>query len=207
MFTIYLIDKEIHITGLSEPVNSRFEFLAEPRQPFPFWEHFSRFLTEPEEERLIIRSSDPQWLFLYVASFFNPREAAGGLVTNQQGQLLFIFRQGKWDLPKGHPDPGESTQETALREVEEECGLDQLSIIKPLPCTYHAFPWKEEQWALKKTSWFLMTSASTRKPKPQEKEDITRAEWIDRESLPEIFKNVFGSVKELVQYAIQNQMV
>lgn len=207
MYTIYLIDKEIKITALKEPVDGSPAYHAEPGQPFPFWDYFSDFVSGPAGSSLVLKSSDPQWLFRFVASFFTPHEAAGGLVTNSRGQLLFIFRQGKWDLPKGHPDAGETIEETALREVEEECGVDQLSIKAPLPYTYHAFPWKEDQWALKKTTWFLMTTLSTHKPSPQVKEHITKAEWIDKGQLPEIFKNVFGSVSDLVNFAIQNKMV
>ncbi|MEE4178078.1 MAG: NUDIX domain-containing protein [Bacteroides sp.] len=207
MFTIYLIDKEIKITTLDDPLEGNLELWAEPSQAFPFWDYFSKFLSTGEGSRMVLKSSNPQWLFRYAASFFTPHEAAGGLVINPQGQLLFIFRKGKWDLPKGHPNPGETTTETALREVEEECGIDQLSIKAPLSCTYHVFPWKNEQWALKKTTWFLMTTPSTRKPTPQVQEDIIRAEWIDHDQLPEIFNNVFGSVRELVTLAIDHKMI
>ncbi|MDX9941559.1 MAG: NUDIX domain-containing protein [Bacteroidales bacterium] len=207
MNTIYLLDKEIRITHLNDSVKGSLEISAEPHQPLPFREHFSRFVTGPAGTRMVLKSSDPLWLLSHVASFFVPREAMGGLVTNQKGQLLFIFRQGKWDLPKGHPDHGETPEETALREVEEECGIDRLSIIAPLPCTFHAFPLKENTWALKKSGWFLMTTTSTKTPTPQIQENITRAEWVDKDKLPGIFTNVFGSVRELVLTAFHEKML
>ena len=69
-------------------------------------------------------------------------EAAGGLVKNNSGEYLFIYRRGKWDLPKGKKDGNETPKETALREVREECGLADLQIIQNLPETYHSYPEK-----------------------------------------------------------------
>ena len=207
MYTIHLADKAIHILPLNDPKKGSPEFQVAPLESFPFREHFLAFASDAGKHNMVLKSSDPQWLFCYVTSFFVSRKAAGGLVINKHGQMLFIFRHGKWDLPKGHPDPGETPEETALRETEEECGVDQLSILSPLPCTYHAFPLKNDQWAMKKTVWFLMTTASTKTPVPQVKEDITRAEWVDRKNIPEIFNNVFSSVRDLVDYALREKML
>ncbi|MBK9671561.1 MAG: NUDIX domain-containing protein [Bacteroidetes bacterium] len=70
-------------------------------------------------------------------SIYTKIEAAGGIVKNKQGQLLFIFRHGKWDLPKGKIEKGENEQDAALREVEEECGIAELTLQKKLTTTFH----------------------------------------------------------------------
>ena len=53
-------------------------------------------------------------------------QAAGGLVRNNKGKMLFIFRKNKWDLPKGKVDKGETLENGAMREVEEETGVKKL---------------------------------------------------------------------------------
>src|SRR5690606_25043669 len=54
--------------------------------------------------------------------------AAGGVVFNSAGDLLMIHRLGRWDLPKGKCEHNESVNESAIREVQEECGIKQLHI-------------------------------------------------------------------------------
>jgi 8-oxo-dGTP pyrophosphatase MutT (NUDIX family) len=207
MYTIYLADREIHLASLNEFAEGSGHIRVEPPGKFPFWEHFTEFLSGEAGIKMKFCSSDPKWLFRFVASFFEPFEAAGGLVKNEQGQLLFIYRQGKWDLPKGHPETGESIEETALREVEEECGIDKLKIISPLPTTFHLFDWKKDRWAMKKTWWYWMETSSHKKPKPQSSEQIEKAEWFEKSSLIKVFDNTYGSVKEVVGYALEQRLL
>lgn len=207
MFTIYLADREIQLVSLNENSEGLGSIRLEPTGQFPFWDHFTEFLSAEPGSKMKFCSSDPNWLFRFVASFFEPFEAAGGLVKNEQGQLLFIYRQGKWDLPKGHPETGESIQETALREVEEECGIDKLKIISPLPPTFHVFDWKKGRWAMKRTWWYLMETSSHKKPKPQRSEQIEKAEWFEKEDLFRVFENTYGSVKEVVSYSIEQKLL
>lgn len=178
-----------------------------PGQKFPFHHYFSDFITASAEKNLTICSSDPQWLFRYIASFFEPVEAAGGLVKNNKGQILLIFRKGKWDLPKGHGYGNESMEETALREVEEECGIDQLVITESLPTTFHVYDWKKGLWAMKKTWWYLMETKTQKTPKPQTSEHIELARWLEKERLPEIFGNIYGSVREVIEFALTKKMI
>src|SRR5436190_6730697 len=109
---------------------------------------------------------------------FTVVQAAGGLVKNGSGEYLFIFRRGKWDLPKGKKDGDETPEETALREVEEECGLIDLKIIKALPSTYHSFPEKGKN-ILKHTWWFLMQTGQT-EVILQYEEDIEDYRWLKK---------------------------
>lgn len=207
MYSVFLADREIEILKISQSVEFENVIQAEPNKAFPFWDHFLKFLSEKPGKKLRFASSDPDWLFRYVTSFFIKAEAAGGLVINDRKQLLFIFRLGKWDLPKGHGEPGETLSQTALREVSEETGVDGLEIIAALPDTFHIFETGYRQFVIKKTWWYLMQTSSQKKPKPQLNENITRAEWISLEQLNAVFENTFGSVKLVLNHALDHNLL
>ena len=102
----------------------------------------------------------------YFNSLFRLIEAAGGLVKNQKEEWLFIYRNGKWDLPKGKIEKGEGIKKAAIREVKEECGIKKLKILKELPSTYHTY-FMEEKAILKRTYWFEMSCGDDSKLVPQ----------------------------------------
>ena len=123
--------------------------------------------------------------------------AAGGKVINSKSEILFIYRNKKWDLPKGKAEKNEIISETALREVEEETGIKNLSIIKPLDKTYHIFKRGGKNY-LKSTYWFEMQSDFIGKLKPQKKEGITRVEWIGIENLSSILAKSYANIRLLI---------
>lgn len=123
--------------------------------------------------------------------------AAGGLVENNKGELLFIRRNEHWDLPKGRMEKGESVKETAIREVEEECGIDGLEIVEELPVTYHLYQ-EKNQPKLKKTYWYIMKTKDCKKPVPQTEEGITSALFVNVENLEGYYPEMYANVKELV---------
>ena len=123
--------------------------------------------------------------------------AAGGKVVNNKSEILFIYRNKKWDLPKGKAEKNEIISETALREVEEETGIKNLSIIKPLEKTYHIFKRGKTNY-LKTTYWFEMKSDYNGKFKPQKKEGITRVEWIAVENLSSILPKSYANIRLLI---------
>ena len=123
--------------------------------------------------------------------------AAGGKVINNNSEILFIYRNKKWDLPKGKAEKNEIISETALREVEEETGIKNLSIIKPLDKTYHIFK-RDGKNYLKSTYWFEMKSDFNGKFKPQKKEGITRVEWIGIENLSSILPKSYANIRLLI---------
>ena len=123
--------------------------------------------------------------------------AAGGLVQNKHGLYLFIFRKGKWDLPKGKMEKGESPEKASIREVEEECGINKLSIVKSLGITSHTYELNGVQ-VLKNTYWFLMKTNSENPLVPQLEEDITEAKWMDKDQVKEAMKNTYPLIKELL---------
>ena len=125
--------------------------------------------------------------------------AAGGLVKNEKGEILMIFRRGKWDLPKGKLDKKETFEEAALREVEEECGIGNLRIVRPLISTYHTYEYKDTL-ALKKTSWFEMQYSGSAKPKPQTEEDITEVKWVKESDISKYLDNTYPAIKDVMTY-------
>ena len=125
-------------------------------------------------------------------------EAAGGLVHNDRNQLLMIFRNGKWDLPKGKLEVGENIEQCAIREVEEECGISELLIVQQLQETYHTYGINGQK-ILKRTYWFEMESSFKGNLVPQTKEKITEAVWVDKEDIAEQLENSFGNIAELLK--------
>lgn len=125
-----------------------------------------------------------------------PVVAGGGLVYNAQKEILFIFRKGKWDLPKGGTKKKEAIEDSAIREVEEETGVQNLKITKPLPTTYHVFK-RKGKYRLKVTHWFEMETTYKGELFPEEEEDITKAEWKNFEDSKQALENSYGNIKML----------
>ena len=125
-------------------------------------------------------------------------KAGGGLVYNKKGEVLFIYRGGKWDLPKGGTEKGEDIEKTAMREVEEETGVNQLKITKKLQKTYHVFK-RNGVYKLKITQWFEMYSDFEGIPVGQIEEGIEKAVWFNPDDLPEILKKSYENIKLLFE--------
>jgi len=123
--------------------------------------------------------------------------AAGGKVLNQKGEILFIFRNNKWDLPKGKAEYNESIADTAIREVKEETGVTKLVITKPLEITYHIFK-KNNTFRLKVTYWFEMKSMADNQLTPQVEEGITKVEWINNSEIDKIKKKCYANIRLLI---------
>lgn len=129
---------------------------------------------------------------LFLANF-DVVSAAGGLVLNPKKEVLFIYRNGIWDLPKGRIEKGESIESAAIREVEEECGIFKLNLIKPLITTYHTY--YQNGVKLKQTYWFLMTSNYSKKLIPQIEEGITEVKFKKESEINEILQNSYANIK------------
>ena len=125
-------------------------------------------------------------------------KAGGGLVYNKKGEVLFIFRGGKWDLPKGGIEKGEDIEVTAMREVEEETGVNKLTITKKLQKTYHVFK-RNGVYKLKITHWFEMTSDFEGTPVGQIEEGIEKAVWLKPNEIAEVLKNSYENIKLLFE--------
>ncbi len=198
MYKVYYKSKEIR-------------FLPENKTGYPFevvkikpgdskdlWEVFYRFVTQKNQDVLGLVSDDPGRTFRAFSLNFRYLEAAGGVVKNPMGDLLFIFRLGKWDLPKGKTDRGEYPEQTAIREVDEECGVSKLRIIQELHPTFHVYPIRDGHWALKKTHWFEMSAGRWQQTRPQTEEYIEKVEWKSPYELNSVLDNTYQSLKDLI---------
>lgn len=125
--------------------------------------------------------------------------AAGGLVFNEKNELLMIFRRGKWDLPKGKMETGESPETSAIREVQEETGIKNVHICHFTGITHHEyFDTYLKEKVLKETHWFSMLAASTEILVPQTEEDITAIQWVAKNEMDELQKNTFPNIKHII---------
>ena len=125
-------------------------------------------------------------------------KAGGGLVYNKKGDVLFIFRNGKWDLPKGGIEKGEEIEDTARREVEEETGVTNLVISHKLQKTYHVFK-RNGKYKLKITHWFEMRTNFEGIPVGQANEGIEKVAWLNPEQIKEALKNSYENIKLLFE--------
>ena len=130
-------------------------------------------------------------------SLFRVIKAGGGLVLNESGQVLMIFRRGMWDLPKGKKEKGEKRKETAIREVQEETGLQNVSIIHALSDTYHTYKIKGQR-VLKLSFWYLMETEELA-IKPQVEEDIEIVEWATiKDLMSKKYTPIYTNIKDLI---------
>lgn len=134
---------------------------------------------------------------------FQKIHAGGGLVTASTGEILLIHRNGYWDLPKGKAEKGEDWPTCALREVEEETGLTQLNLGKPLPSTYHLYITKKENHILKETHWFEMQVDGAPTATPQIEEGIDKAEWVMPGKIASLLPEAHASIALLLHGYLQ----
>lgn len=127
---------------------------------------------------------------------FRMAPAAGGIIM-KDGKFVSIVRKGIPDLPKGHIEKGETPEAAALREVEEETGIGNLKIVKALPITWHCYV-EHEEWTLKPTYWYLMSTSENIQPKPQTEEGITEIKLTGNEAIEDFLRNTYRSTSEIL---------
>ncbi len=127
-------------------------------------------------------------------------QAAGGLVLNEKKEILMIFRRGKWDLPKGKLDNREKLEDCAVREVEEETGLQNVNLLSPLTITYHTYH-EGTKYVLKESHWYKMKVNGEQKLVPQTEEDIHEIKWVTNKEAEKLFPDCFPSVIDVIKKA------
>lgn len=162
-----------------------------------------KWLAAPKEN-IVIDDVDDHVLNAVLKTIFRQAPAAGGLVIFNNS-ILAIERNGRPDLPKGHIEKNESPELAAIREVNEETSINNLKIIKQLPSTYHCYL-LNDQWTMKKTSWFLMTSDDEFRPKPQTEEGISNVYLVNKNNVNEFLENTFISLSVTLKDEILNQL-
>jgi len=159
------------------------------------------FLNEANLNSIIILNYDFETVFNYFKKEFSYIEAAGGFIEKNT-QFLFIHRLGKWDLPKGKLDKGETIEDAAVRECEEECAVTNLKIIKQLASTFHLYPYKKS-FAIKQTFWFYMKTDYSKKLVPQTEENIDEVLWFsEKEVRNKAFLDTYLTIKDVITEAL-----
>lgn len=150
--------------------------------------------------RIYIPTPDPGKTYSRICSEFKEVNAAGGLVSNRRGDFLLIRRYGLWDLPKGHQEAGEDIRITAIREVAEETGINDLELRELICVTDHCYR-RDGIWHLKHTWWYSMLHTDPADLTPQREEDISKAAWVAKSSLPPFLTNTYPSIQEVFREA------
>ena len=199
--TIYFDEKPVFLCD--ELTNEINEFRTHPDAVFidevstPAINSLLHEIKKPEFHAGIIYGNDIEKLKSDFFKHFIVIKAGGGVIKNENEEILFIFRRGKWDLPKGKLDENEHIEECAKREVQEETGLKKLVIEKPLEITYHTY----EQFGkhfLKESHWFAMKAKGHEQLIPQVEEDITEIKWVKPEEITKYLSNTFPAIRQLI---------
>ncbi len=157
---------------------------------------------EPSIQGITVFCPSPAGMMKHFFRDYKLIKAAGGLVHNPEGKILFIYRNDKWDLPKGKLEKGEQPDHAALREVEEETHVSGLTILRKLKTTYHTYT-LEDRPVLKKTYWFEMNCRKGAFTKPQREEGIEEVKWMSRQEIHEALKNTYSLIADLVHEYFQ----
>ena len=193
MYKVFFNQKPILLTTELVPQTHRTPVLF---IKFSSPENIVKALKSKKTDCLYLYHQKEDKLWMHFLRHFPIVEAAGGLVRHQDGRFLFIYRNDKWDLPKGRIEKNEPIRIAAVREVEEETGVDGLEIVKPLIETFHVFN-RNGKYKLKKTFWFEMKTASTVNLIPQLNEGIEQAVWIFEKEIPHKFENAYENIKQV----------
>lgn len=194
---IYFLSKKIVLEERKQDTQNQSFICLDDMSLEDIQQKFKEFIHQEELVILTFRTSSLEIGFEKFRKQFKYIYAAGGLIE-KAGYYLFIYRLKKWDLPKGKLDKGESPQEAAIRECEEECGITQLSITKELSPSYHIYEHKNA-YALKKTFWYAMSTKHTEILIPQIEEHIEKVEWFDKLQIQEhVIKNTYPAILDVL---------
>lgn len=150
--------------------------------------------------RLYVLCDNPELTYERLRKLFTEVDAAGGLICNDLGEFLLIFRNGMWDLPKGKREKGESTAENAVREVMEECGIPAPELGELICVTDHTYH-RGGQFVLKHTYWYSMSVSSSAPTRPQTEEGITQTAWVPAGEIRQYAGQTYPSINEVFEKA------
>jgi 8-oxo-dGTP pyrophosphatase MutT (NUDIX family) len=149
-------------------------------------------------QKAAIIHEHPTLVLKSIIQHFIEIPAAGGLIENGNGDLLLMKRRGFWDLPKGKIDQGETIPQAAIREVEEETGLTNVTLGNLLQITYHGYMFKGQR-AIKPAYWYAMSVSGVPETHPQIEEDITQLIWIKKNDVTEYLPKSLPTIQDLIQ--------
>lgn len=197
MYKVFISDSPLILTTVAEASNLPGACL---KMQFEGKASLHTGLTLLEEQSpggVALLHEDEEMMYRVLLSHFTLVDAGGGLVRNRGGELLGIYRNGMWDLPKGKCETGEDVRTTALREVQEECGIKQLEITGGPFKTHHVYHLGNRR-VLKRTYWFEMQHTGPGKLTPQSEEGISEARWLDAGMMPVFMAQTYASIRELL---------
>ncbi|TWR31135.1 NUDIX domain-containing protein [Mucilaginibacter pallidiroseus] len=196
-YRIYINEKVVFITS-DYPADTKKEQIIEDEgfdlKLIYYW------TAKQKADCFYVVTTDPKALLKQIRKSVTVIDAAGGLVKNTDSKYLFIFRNGKWDLPKGKIEKKEKNKVAAVREVEEECGIKVNKLEEKLCKTYHTYVYKGEV-VLKRSHWYSMRYKGKAKLVPQLEEGITDVRWFGKEEIPALVTNTFPSIIDVLEKA------
>ena len=204
MYKVFFNDSTIQIgSNLNKSLNNNIVHIAEP----DVYNFVNQVVPEIEATdnplNFLIAAQEVETTWKQFRRRFKELPAAGGLVRNSEGAFLFIRRLGVWDLPKGKIEKEETPEMAAIREVEEECGVSGLQIVRPLDSTWHIYrsPWLKtpENLVLKETKWFLMSYSGNEIPVPELEEDIEEVRWFASSEIEWVMQHTYTSLADLIR--------
>lgn len=198
MYRIFINDNTLILSGSKEILNGYEN--AEIEQ-YSCSSCMNRAIAKVENglsKLLVLQGSSVEVMWKDFCSRYKSIEAAGGIVTNTAKEVLWIRRNEKWDLPKGKVEIGEKVEDTAVREVEEECAVNSIVRGELLGITYHTYTFKGEH-VLKKSYWYAMTCATEQNLIPQTEEGITEVVWANPEMHRTYCLDTYTSIAELLK--------
>jgi ADP-ribose pyrophosphatase YjhB (NUDIX family) len=193
---------------------SEFDFQSSHNQSFKFHDTLELekhlklilddFIYEDDKKPIIINNISFEKAFAFMQKYFHYIEAAGGFIK-KDNKYLFIRRHNKWDLPKGKLEKGETIEQAAVRECEEECQVKNLKIVKQLSSTFHIYKYKKG-YALKQAYWFYMQTDYVQKLIPQSEEDITEVDWFDLDTIEKkLLKDSYYTIIDVAKEGLKIQ--
>lgn len=194
MYTVFVGDKPIILTTKAEKETDFKSFLLKSVNIGKV----IKLLSTTDLKAVHLIGENPDKLLKHFLKLLPNVIAGGGKVYNAKGEILFIYRNDKWDLPKGKAERKESIEETAIREVEEETGVEGLTITKELSTTYHIFK-RNGKHKIKITYWFEMKTKFNGKLYPQINEGITKVEWLNEKESQKALENSYANIRFLVR--------
>ena len=198
-FKIFINEKAIY---LADNNNNRLQHLI--NEGFLFYDNNTNLnykqivgeMADTEKKGAVILDKNLPQLKNDFFKAFKIIEAGGGIVQNEKNEILFIHRLGKWDLPKGKLEEGETIELCAKREVEEETGVTNLCLKSKIGETYHIYQIKEKS-ILKISHWYHFTCPSLQNTTPQTEEDITEIKWIAPAYFHIPLSNTYNNIIEI----------
>ncbi|TNF49519.1 MAG: NUDIX domain-containing protein [Bacteroidetes bacterium] len=194
MYEVFIDDRKVIFAQKRGVINGGDQF-KEMKDPYVDYLMPQVEIAKPFDQ-LTIELDDLPNDFETIFSKHDKVDAAGGIVRAED-KSLFIFRNGKWDIPKGKVDEGEEIKETAIREIEEECGISGLEIRSKICETLHTYDYHGIP-TIKKTYWFFLTTNKIKKGIPQVEEGITEVSWIADSELEIVRSNTFFTIDHVL---------